>query len=105
MFLIGRARRKSAQRRGSGAVHVDVGEVEIAGPAPDDQLLALNDALDRLVALEPKQAEWVKLRRPATPATPRIWSQLGRGWLDSDEVNVILRRGCRGKPAITNKTA
>jgi len=29
---------------------------------PDDQLLALNDALDRFAALEPQQAELVKLR-------------------------------------------
>ena len=61
-ILIARARRKNAQRRGSGALHVDADEIEIASPAPDDQLLALNDALDRFAALEPQQAELVKLR-------------------------------------------
>ena len=50
-LLIARARRKHAQRRGAGAAHVDVDEFEIASPAPDDQLLALNDALDRFAAL------------------------------------------------------
>ena len=37
-------------------------ELEIASPARDDQLLALNDALDRFAVLEPQQAELVKLR-------------------------------------------
>jgi len=61
-ILIARARRKQTQRRGSGAAHVDLDEFEIASPAPDEQLLALNDALDRFAALEPQQAELVKLR-------------------------------------------
>ena len=61
-ILIARARRKGRQRRGSGAEHLDADEIEIASPAPDDQLLALNEALDRFAALEPEQAELVKLR-------------------------------------------
>ena len=61
-LLIACARRKGRQRRGSGAEHLDVEELEIASPAPDDQLLALNEALDRFAALEPEQAELVKLR-------------------------------------------
>src|SRR5689334_25393099 len=44
-ILIARARRKHAQRRGAGAEHLDVEELQIASPAPDDQLLALNDSL------------------------------------------------------------
>ena len=61
-ILIARARRKTRQRRGSGAAHVNADEIEITSPAPDDQLLALNEALDRFAALEPQQAELVKLR-------------------------------------------
>ena len=61
-ILIARARRKNAQRRGSGALHLNADEIEIASITPDDQLLALNDALDRFAALEPQQAELVKLR-------------------------------------------
>ena len=61
-ILIACARRKGRQRRGSGAEHLDFHELEIASPAPDDQLLALNDALDRFAMLEPQQAELVKLR-------------------------------------------
>ena len=60
-ILIARARRKHAQRRGAGTAHLDVDELEIASYAPDDQLLALNDAVDRFARLEPRQAELVKL--------------------------------------------
>src|SRR6187399_2156546 len=61
-ILIASARRKLTQRRGARAGHLDVDEIEIASPEPDDQLLAINDALERFAALEPRQAELVKLR-------------------------------------------
>jgi RNA polymerase sigma factor (TIGR02999 family) len=93
-ILIARARRKQTQRRGAGAAHVDVDEIEIASPAPDDQLLALNDALDRFAALEPEQAELVKLRYfiglkipeaaevlGISEATAKRWWSYARAWL------------------------
>lgn len=93
-ILIARARRKQAQRRGGGAVHVDLDDVEIASPAPDDQLLALNEALDRFAALEPQQAELVKLRYfvglkiedaaevlGISEATAKRWWAYARAWL------------------------
>ena len=93
-LLIARARRKQTQRRGSGAAHLDVDELEIASPAPDDQLLALNDALDRFAALEPQQAELVKLRYfvglkieeaaqvlGVSEATAKRWWAYARAWL------------------------
>src|SRR4026207_1151364 len=61
-ILIARARRKGRQRRGSGAEHLARAEIQIDGPAPDERLLALNEALDRFAALEPQQAELIKLR-------------------------------------------
>ena len=93
-ILIARARRKHTQRRGAGAFHLDVDELEIASPAPDDQLLALNDALDRFAALEPEQAELVKLRYfvglkieeaaeilGISKATATRWWAYARAWL------------------------
>ncbi|MBL9138301.1 MAG: RNA polymerase subunit sigma, partial [Verrucomicrobiales bacterium] len=48
-ILVDRARRKLALRRGEGAEHVELDDVEIVAPAIDDgQLLALSEALDRL---------------------------------------------------------
>jgi RNA polymerase sigma factor (TIGR02999 family) len=93
-ILIARARRKSAQRRGAGAAHLDLDELEIASPGPDDPLLALNDALDRFAALEPQQAELVKLRYfvglkteeaaevlGISKATATRWWAYARAWL------------------------
>ena len=93
-LLIARARRKNRQRRGSGTLHLDVDELEIASSAPDDQLLALNDALDRFAVLEPQQAELVKLRYfvgmkipeaaevlGISEATAKRWWAYARAWL------------------------
>lgn len=93
-ILIDRARRKRRQRRGSGAEHVDADEIDIASPAPDDKLLALNEALDRFAALEPQQAELVKLRYfvglkideaskvlGISEATAKRWWVYARAWL------------------------
>ena len=93
-ILIASARRKLTQRRGARAGHLDVDEIEIASPEPDDQLLALNDALERFAALEPKQAELVKLRYfvglkieeaaevlGISEATAKRWWTYARAWL------------------------
>ena len=61
-ILIDRARRKQAMRHGGGQQRVDFEGLELPGPMPDDQLLALNDALDKLAQAHPRKAEVVKLR-------------------------------------------
>ena len=61
-ILIDRARRKSALRHGGGQERVDIQQIELASPGADDLLLAVNDALDKLAAQDPTEAELVKLR-------------------------------------------
>ena len=61
-ILIDKARRKRAHRHGGDHQRVDLEDIEVAGPGDDDQLLAVNDALDKLVAIHAVQAEVVKLR-------------------------------------------
>ena len=61
-ILIDRARRKRAVRHGGGQVRVDLEQLDVASPDADDQLLAVNDALDKLAAQDPIEAELVKLR-------------------------------------------
>ena len=61
-ILIDSARRKRAARHGGGLARVDLQAVEIAGPADDDELLAVHDALDKLAAEDPKKAELAKFR-------------------------------------------
>jgi len=62
-ILIERARRRQAAKRGSGITPLDVEEVEIPSPAlDDDSLLAVNEALEKLTAIDLRKAELVKLR-------------------------------------------
>src|SRR5262245_57610586 len=61
-ILIDRARRKLAQRRGGRSEVVDLDQYEVATPEVDDQLLALNEALDKFAQEHPIKAELVKLR-------------------------------------------
>src|SRR5882672_6010332 len=61
-ILIDRARRKATQKQGGNYERVDLDGCELATPDTDDQLLAVNDALDKLAKDHPIQAELVKLR-------------------------------------------
>ena len=69
-------------------------EVDLPAPAPDDQLLAINDALTRLACVEARKAELVRLRSFAgftfeeaaevlgiTVQTAKQWWAYARAWL------------------------
>jgi RNA polymerase sigma factor (TIGR02999 family) len=62
-ILIDGARRRRAVRHGAGQQRVDMEEAElVSAAADDDQLLAVNEALDKFGREYPDQAELVKLR-------------------------------------------
>jgi RNA polymerase sigma factor (TIGR02999 family) len=62
-FLVEGARRHHREKRGGGAEHLNVDDLEIAAPTKNDaELLAVHEALDQLAALDPRKAELVKLR-------------------------------------------
>lgn len=61
-ILIESARRKRAARHGGDQQRLDIQEIEIASDVKDDELLALNDALNKLDAQDKAKAELVKLR-------------------------------------------
>ena len=61
-ILIDKARRKNAARHGGDQQRVDLDGIEVAVPGDDTELLAVNDALDKLAAQSPVEAELVKLR-------------------------------------------
>src|SRR5215831_8905158 len=61
-ILIDRARRKKTERHGGGYRRVDFEGFDLAAPPASDQLLAVNEALDKLAHEHPVQAELVKLR-------------------------------------------
>ncbi len=61
-ILIDRARRKRAARHGGDQQRVAIQDLELASPSDDDQLLAVNDALDKLATQHKDEADLVKLR-------------------------------------------
>jgi RNA polymerase sigma factor (TIGR02999 family) len=62
-ILIEHARRRLAAKRGAGVDAVDLDGLEISSlVADDDQLLAVNEALEKLAVLDERKAELVKLR-------------------------------------------
>jgi RNA polymerase sigma factor (TIGR02999 family) len=59
-ILVENARRKSARKRGVGLERKPLDEV--AAPQPDDELLALDEALQALAETDPVKARLVELR-------------------------------------------
>ena len=60
-ILVDSARRKKRLKHGGEFERVDVEQVEIPLPMPADELLALDEALDRLKLVDVRAAEVVKL--------------------------------------------
>jgi RNA polymerase sigma factor (TIGR02999 family) len=61
-ILVDQARRKAARRHWGGQQRVELTESKIICGAPEDKLLAVHEALDRLAAHDAAKAELVKLR-------------------------------------------
>jgi RNA polymerase sigma factor (TIGR02999 family) len=76
-ILIDRARRKKTKRHGAGYQRIDFEESDLAAPSADDQLLAVNEALDKLALEHPAQAEVVKLRYFAGLTNEEVSEVLG----------------------------
>jgi RNA polymerase sigma factor (TIGR02999 family) len=60
-ILVEQARRKKRLKRGAQLERVDFEETRLASPLPDDDLLALDEALNQLETVDPRSAEVVKL--------------------------------------------
>lgn len=61
-LLLNRVRDKHRLKRGGNHEHLPLEEVEVAAPAPEAELLALDEALDRLAKDDAFLAEIVGLR-------------------------------------------
>jgi RNA polymerase sigma factor (TIGR02999 family) len=61
-ILIDKARRKSTLRRGAGRQRIDIEAIDLAGATPDDTVLLIDEALERLEKEYPEQARIVVLR-------------------------------------------
>jgi len=93
-ILVDRARQRRAQKRGGGRDRADLAPEQLAAPERSEDLLALDEALQRFAELEPRKAKLVELRYFAgltleqaadalgiSPATAdRDWA-FARAWL------------------------
>jgi RNA polymerase sigma factor (TIGR02999 family) len=61
-ILIENVRRKRARKRGAGWNRQPLESVLAPESEPDDELLAIDEALQRLAAIDPKKAKLVELR-------------------------------------------
>jgi RNA polymerase sigma factor (TIGR02999 family) len=61
-ILVEAARRKKAAKHGGGLRRHDANDLRITAPPVNDELVALDEALDRFAQVEPQKAELVKLR-------------------------------------------
>ena len=94
-ILIERARRRLAAKRGGRIQRLDLDAIEIPSPASNDEdLLRINEALEKLARVDPRRAELVKLRyfdgmnfEEASSAlgiavpTAKQWWAYARAWL------------------------
>ncbi len=61
-ILVEQARRRHAAKRGGDGQRVELSESALAAPMPDDELLALSDALEQFATIHPDAAKRVRLR-------------------------------------------
>jgi RNA polymerase sigma factor (TIGR02999 family) len=93
-ILIDRARRRRSRKHGGGHAWQDVDLAQVAAPQAAEDLLALDEALQKLAAGDPRAAELVKLRYFAgltipeaaaalgvSPRTADSWWAYARAWL------------------------
>jgi RNA polymerase sigma factor (TIGR02999 family) len=93
-ILVENARRKKAEKHGGGLHRHDAAELPIAAPEPAEDLVALDEALDKFAAIDPVKAELVKLRYFAgltieqaaealgiSPATAKRYWTYSKAWL------------------------
>ena len=93
-ILVDAARRKNAAKHGGGLHRHDANDLPIAAPEVPDDILALDEALDRFAAHDAPKAELVKLRYFAgltieeaadalgiSRATAKRWWEYSRAWL------------------------
>jgi len=76
-ILIDNARRRRSLRRGGEAQRQPLDNLEAAVPGSDDELLAVNEALERLQKVDPPKADLVKLRYFAGLTIPESAQALG----------------------------
>jgi RNA polymerase sigma factor (TIGR02999 family) len=85
-ILVERAREKSAQKRGGRMSRRELRDHNMAEEAPAAELLAVNEALDRLAELDGQAASVVKLRYFGGLTIPEVAKVLGMSPRSADRL-------------------
>jgi RNA polymerase sigma factor (TIGR02999 family) len=93
-ILVENARRRRSRKHGGGRIRQSLDDIQVSTPEPAEDLLALDEALDRLAVHDPVKADLVKLRYFAgltieeaaealgiSPATAKRHWTYARTWL------------------------
>ena len=76
-ILINRAREKGREKRGGRVQRIELDDIEIAIDTPDDELIALNEAVERLAAENRGCADLAKMRLFAGLSTAEAGHLMG----------------------------
>jgi RNA polymerase sigma factor (TIGR02999 family) len=74
---VDQARARRALKRGGGQQRVELDSIAAAGPEPDLDLVAVDEALNKLTARDPAKARLVELRFFAGLTMPQVAEVLG----------------------------
>ena len=85
-ILVESARRKKRIKHGGLLERVDMDDVEVTLPLPPDELLALDEALDRLVKVDRRAAEMVKLCFFTGLTQKQAAAELGVSWTTGERL-------------------
>ncbi len=94
-ILVENARRKRRLRHGGDLVRQDLDPDQVVAPEPSDQLLAVDEAVDRLAQTDPTAAELVKLRYFAGLSIPQAADVLGISPRSADRLWAYARAWLR----------
>jgi RNA polymerase sigma factor (TIGR02999 family) len=90
-ILVENARRKQRIKHGGGHERVELDALEVAGPLPDEELLALDEALIQLAEADPEAAKLVNLRFFVGMTQAQAAEQLGISRSTADRTWLFAR--------------
>jgi RNA polymerase sigma factor (TIGR02999 family) len=99
-ILVDQARRRQAAKRGGLHQRVEVPESRLAAPLPDDELLALHEALEQLARIDSAAADLVRLRFFAGLNTAETAEALGMSVRSAHDLWAYARSWLRRKTKV-----
>jgi RNA polymerase sigma factor (TIGR02999 family) len=94
-ILVDRARKKRSRKRGGGLARLDFDETNLAAPEAAEEVIAVDEVLDRLAEADPQAAQLVKLRYFSGLPIPKVAQILDMSPRSADRVWAYARAWLR----------